>query len=219
MIVDIIIIAILALCVIFGYKRGLIGVAFKFLSLIIAIVLALLLYKPVANFVINNTGIDEEIEKTIAKNIDFSKYENKTEKEIIEESNMPQVVVNQIKKSIDTTIDTAKESVEKTVTRQLSNSIINIAILIILFIVIKIILLVINLVGDVISKLPLIKQFNKLGGTIYGILEGAIIVYGILALILIVTPMTQSTGLLEVINSSTLGNMLYNNNILLKFFG
>lgn len=45
MILDIIIIGIILLCVILGYKKGLIEVAFKLISFIIAIVLSLLLYR------------------------------------------------------------------------------------------------------------------------------------------------------------------------------
>lgn len=220
MIIDLIIIAIILVCIFFGYKRGLIGVAFKFLSLILAIILAFMLHGPVSNFIINNTSIDEKIENTISKNIDLSNYENKTPEEISQtEGNIPQVFLNQFKKSMQNTIDNTKENVEAALVKQLSNSIINITVLIILFIVIKLILLVINLIGDIISKLPVINKFDKLGGIIYGILEGFLIVYGILALCLIIAPFIQGNNLLEILNNSNLGSMLYNNNILLKIIG
>jgi len=45
MILDLVIIGIILLCVFFGYKRGLIEVAFKLISFIIAIILSLLLYR------------------------------------------------------------------------------------------------------------------------------------------------------------------------------
>ena len=61
MIIDLIIVAIIAVCVLLGYKRGLIGVAFKLISLILAIVLALILHGPIASFIINNTAVEEKI--------------------------------------------------------------------------------------------------------------------------------------------------------------
>ena len=44
-IIDIIIIAIIALCVILGYKRGLTGSLLKILSFVLAIVIAFILFK------------------------------------------------------------------------------------------------------------------------------------------------------------------------------
>ena len=112
-----------------------------------------------------------------------------------------------------------KENIETALVKQLTASLISITVLIILFIVIKLILLVINLVTDIISKLPVINKFDKLGGIIYGVLEGLLIVYGILALCLIIAPFIQGNDLLQIINNSNLGSMLYNNNILLKLIG
>lgn len=220
MLVDLIIIGIIALCIFLGFKRGLIGVAFKFISLIIAIVLALLLHGPVSNFIINNTTIDEKIEEVISKNVDFSKYENKSIDEISNENNnIPDVLFKQFKDSIQESIDSAKGNVQQAIVKKLSNSIINITIILILFILIKIILAIINLMADIISKLPVINQFNKLGGVIYGLIEGFLIIYILMAICLIIAPLIQATGIIEMINSSSIGKILYDNNILLKFIG
>ena len=69
MILDIIIILIILLCVIMGYKKGLIEVAFRLISFLIAIILSLMLYVPVSNYIIENTNIDEQIKTIIVNNI------------------------------------------------------------------------------------------------------------------------------------------------------
>ena len=66
--IDLVVIGIIILSTYLGYKKGLIGVAFKILSFIIAIIITLILYKPVTNIIIQNTTWDEKIEQTI-KNI------------------------------------------------------------------------------------------------------------------------------------------------------
>ena len=71
--IDIIIIAIIGVCIFLGYKRGLIGVIFKILSFFIAVIVALVLFKPVSYFVINNTKIDEQIESSIIEIIEGKK--------------------------------------------------------------------------------------------------------------------------------------------------
>ena len=46
-IIDIVIVAIIALCLFLGYRRGLTGSLLKILSFVLAIVIAFILFKPV----------------------------------------------------------------------------------------------------------------------------------------------------------------------------
>ena len=54
-VIDIVVIAILVLNIIIGYKKGLINVVFNILAFFIAIIITFILYKTVSNFIINNT--------------------------------------------------------------------------------------------------------------------------------------------------------------------
>ena len=62
---DILLIAILLISIVLGYKKGLINVAFNLCAFIIALIITLVLYKPITNFVIDNTEFDEKIESVI----------------------------------------------------------------------------------------------------------------------------------------------------------
>lgn len=217
MVIDIIIIAIMAACILAGYRKGLIGVAFHLVSFIIAILVALLLHGPISNFIIQNTQIDDKIEDMIVKNIDPSRFEEGQTNLTKEEQNMPKIVVNYIQEAIQDNVNNAKNNIEDVIAERIAITIINIATIIILFILVRIILIVINKIGDMIAKLPIISQFNKTGGIIYGVIEGLFIIYVLLALCLIIAPFIQSTELLSYINTSYIGKMMYNNNILLKF--
>ena len=66
---DIVVIAIIALCTFIGYKQGLVKSAIKILSFFIAIIVALVLYKPVSGVIINNTPIDENIKNVMIEKI------------------------------------------------------------------------------------------------------------------------------------------------------
>ena len=56
--IDIIVLVIIALFTFIGYKKGLINVAFKLISFVLAIVISLILYKPLSNYIINKTTLD-----------------------------------------------------------------------------------------------------------------------------------------------------------------
>lgn len=204
--VDIIIIAIIALFTFWGYHRGLIGVAFKILTFFVAILVALFLYKPVSNLIIKNTNIDEKIENTIIEK--FSSKEN----EQINEENMSQVLVNYIS---NYTSEVQNETVN-IVANQLAIASINVIVAVGLFIITKLILIIFRAISKIIAELPIIKQFDKTGGIIYGLIQGFLVIYLILAIISIFAPMIESLEIINNINNSIIGNFLYNNNIILK---
>mgnify|MGYP003319333125 CR=1 FL=1 len=68
-IIDLIIIAFIALSVFLGYKKGIVNLAIGACTFIIALVVTLILYKPVGNLIINTTGIDEMLQNTILEKV------------------------------------------------------------------------------------------------------------------------------------------------------
>jgi uncharacterized membrane protein required for colicin V production len=200
-IIDLIIVLIMLLFIFLGYKRGLVKVAFKLCTFFIAIIVAFVFYKPVAKLVIANTNIDETIETAITRKI---LPEGATETQEVDLSqDLPSII---LKNSSDTV---------QSISKSFTNTIIETACLLLIFIIVKIVLKFVTALADLIAKLPILKQFNKLGGTLYGIIEGLFIVFLGFAIISLIAPMLDSS-VLDAINSSTLGSICYNNNLLLK---
>ena len=200
-IIDLIIVLIMLLFIFLGYKRGLVKVAFKLCTFFIAIIVAFVFYKPVAKLVIANTNIDETIETAITRKI---LPEGATETQEVDLSqDLPSII---LKNSSDTV---------QSISKSFTNTIIETACLLLIFIIVKIVLKFVTALADLIAKLPILKQFNKLGGTLYGIIEGLFIVFLGFAIISLIAHMLD-TSVLDAINSSTLGSICYNNNLLLK---
>ena len=206
-VVDIVILAILVLCVIIGYVRGLTGSLIKIVSFVLAIVIAFVLFVPVSSLIIDNTQIDENIENSIREAI-VQDSEGK-------EENMPETITDYIVQKVDEASDDAKEAVADNTAREVAVTIVKAGTWLILFIVARILLICLRFITSLITKLPIIKQFDKLGGVIYGILEALIIIYVLLAIISFISPMMNGT-LANAIDDSFIGSMMYNNNILLK---
>ncbi len=197
-ILDLIILAVILVTTFIGYKKGLIKAAFGILSFIIALIISLLLYKPVSNFIINYTPIPDKIETHIENRISTSNEE--------ETDNF-----------ISNYYHNIKNSSVSIIAHNMTNSIINIASVFIVFILTRIILFFIRFSGDLIAKLPLIKQFNHIGGFIYGLFAGFIIIYAILTIIAILAPIIDLNNIIKLINNSIIGNIMYNNNIIFMF--
>ena len=206
-IIDLIIVAVIAICIIIGYVRGLTGCLIKILSFVLSLVIAFILFVPVSNFVIENTQIDESLEKSIREMLIS---DNKSSEE-----EMPTAMSDYINKRAEEIVDNAKEEVVNATARDISQTIVKAGTWIALFIVARIALIFLKLITSLISKLPVIKQCDKLGGIIYGVLEGLLITYFALAVISFITPITNK-NLSENINKSYLGSQMYNHNLLLK---
>ena len=212
-IIDLVIVAIIALCVLVGYYKGLTGSLLKIISFVLALIIAFVLFKPVSNFIINKTNWDENLEQAIKQSIlkDEEKTNGETQKE-----NMPEVITDYINNAVEKAGNEAKTAIVDSTARDVSIMIINIAVAITLFIVSKIILLLIKGLANLLTKLPVIKQFDKLGGIIFGILQSLVIIYMALAIISFVSPMMSETGIIEGLQKSYIGSTMYNNNLLLK---
>lgn len=195
MLLDLIIVLIIVLFTFIGYKRGLVKTAINILSFFIALIISITLYKTVGNIVINNTEIDEKIEATITSKITAEDLEEKYEI-------LPNALVETGENAVN---DMAKALTEK---------IIYIGVFIILFVALKIVLVFVKILADLITKLPIIKQFDKTGGIIYGLVKGILIVTVIFAVISLTSPMINEEYI-NTINNSVIGSLLYNHNLLI----
>lgn len=159
-VIDIILIAIVLLSTFLGYKKGLVKLGAKLFAGIIAIILTLVLYRPVSDIIIKNTTIDEKIENAIIQNTTSFVNENTKDNSVTTQ------ITNQVKNEM------LPEEAEK-----ISNGVIYSVTAIVLFLVSKIVLSIIISLIDSIAKLPILKQFNEIGGIAYGIVRGVIIVF------------------------------------------
>lgn len=199
--IDFIVIGIIALFTFIGYKKGLIKVAFSLVSFILAIIISIILYRPISNFIITYTPIDDNIEIAISERLESPDTSDEESQDIV--SNY----YNNLKNSSTSVIASG-----------MSKTIISISSMIIVFIISKVILFFFRFIGDLIAKLPLIKQFNSAGGFLYGLLKGFIIVYVLLALIALISPMIDINNIVTMINNSIITNIMYNNNIIFILF-
>lgn len=197
-IIDLIIIAFILLSIFLGYRKGLVSLAIGACTFIIALVVTLILYKPVGNLVINTTGIDEMIQNTILEKVnDVIAEDSETSNQLIE---------------------SAKNGLLPETSKTLANNIVYGGVMLILFIGAKIALRLVKAIANLIAKLPIISQFNKLGGALYGLLRGALLVYVVLMIIAIIGTVNPKNVVHQNLNESTLGKTMYENNILNMFF-
>lgn len=195
--VDVIIIALVVLSTFLAYKKGLVAQAIKLCAVIIAVIATLLFYRPVANFIINNTDIDETIQNSIYERAyDVAKQKTNNEN--------PETDI----------VEGAKLAGIQHTSRELSIQIINVAVILILFFGIKIALRFVTAIANAVAKLPILNKLNKVGGIIYGLIRGIVIVYACLLLISFIGKVDDTSVLHKTVEQSNIGKTMYENNIL-----
>lgn len=211
--IDLVILAIVLLCIILGYKKGLTKCIIKILSFLIAIAVAFILFKPVSNLIINNTTIDDNIRNSIINLVQDDVEENG---KVSENSNLPQSMIEHINESIEKSVNETKMTVVNSVADNISIGIVNVCVAIGLFVITRIALIFVSALSSIITDLPIVKQADKIGGIIYGLVEALIIIFVVFAIISFISPMLESSMLITAINKSVIGSLLYNNNLLLN---
>ena len=193
-VVDLIIVAIILLSTFLAYKKGIITLAIQLVAVVIAIVLTLILYKPVSNVIINVTGIDETIQNAI-----------------LEEAND---IMTNGEEGSNQVVESIQNNMLPETARTISINIIEGAVILILYIVIRIILRFVTALANLVSKLPILNQLNQLGGIIYGILRGILIVYIILLLVNLSGEIEPQNQVYTAVEGSYIGKVMNENNIL-----
>ena len=194
-ILDVILVAIILLSAFLGYKKGLVKLGAKLFAGIIAIILTIIIYKPVSQMIINNTGIDEKIEGIIIENTENFINKKTQEENVITENIENKILPEQAK--------------------NIAKSTVYIATALILFLVVKIALsIIISLIGFI-AELPILKQFNEVGGLAYGLIRGCLIAIICILIMGVITKINPENALNEKIQDSHLTKIIYQN--IIKF--
>lgn len=197
-VVDVVIVAIIALSTLLAYRKGLISLAIGLVSFIVALVLTLILYRPIASIIINYTSIDDMIANSIYADSSDSIDQNAENAEYL--------------------IDQAKNNLLPEAAHNLANNIITGIVALVLFVAIQIILRLIKALANLIAKLPILSQINKAGGVVYGLLRGVLIIYVVMLLISISAEIDPENAAFTAIEDSYIGNFMYENNLLKNMF-
>ena len=205
---DIIILAIFALNIFICYKKGLVKLAVGLIAVVVAIILAFALYKPVSNLVMEKTGINEKIENLIIENFSAKTSEGQEVRYV--------GLIDYIEKYATDAVNKTQNEIVYETAGTLAVKVTNVIVLLAIFIVVRALLLLLTFVSDMITSLPLIKQCNEVGGVVYGIIKALLIVYVILAILFFVVLVSGNTQISDIVSSSYITKFLYEHNIILN---
>lgn len=215
MIIDIVLIVILLLGALIGYKRGFVKVIVKLGTFALAIALAFILQSSVAVFVGKSLGLENSINIAVEeKLVKFTKTE---EKEGQNNVNIP-ILEKTIEEINQASVDKKTEIISDW-SSKITDFVIKGISFMLIFIVVSILMGIIGLILDTVCKLPVLKTLN---GTLGASTEVLLMVFRILILLAIISflsPLEILNSVTKYINESCITKWLYENNIIISILG
>jgi len=207
-ILDIIVVAIIALNVYLCYRKGLVNLAVGLIAVVAAIILSVIFYKPVTNLVVENTDFDETLQNTIVETF------------TPEGASAGQVRYVGILSYLETELGNAVNETQNEVVYEtagaMAEKIISLVVFIVIFTAVRVALFALTFVADAITSLPILKQLDDVGGILYGLVKALLIIYVVLAVVSVIVGFTANTSITNIISSSYVTKFLYDNNIILN---
>ncbi len=204
---DVVLILFLALCVYFYYNKGLVMTLFGFCTTIFSLVLSRVT-SPFLADILRRTSIFDSIRSYISETI-LTGGTGKGE-EFIDSLSIPEFLKTNILQNIQT------GNVNDYVSGYIASFVINIIAMIIIFAIFIIVFSVLANTLKAVSRLPVIKTANKLGGGIFGLAQGIIVVWIVFAVCTMFYGKPMFNGINESISNSMIASKLYDSNILIK---
>ena len=211
MIIDIIIIALIALGVFFGYKKGLVGILIGVASLILSIIVAFVLQGPVSEYLYSTpvgTSIESKVTEFVNDTLSSENNENVDSEDNTKKEND---FFSKVIQDATNSEDTVKEA-SKNITMFILKGITFIGI----FILVRIICYILQMILNVVFDLPILHSVNKFGGMAINLVATLLKLWILLAAIQLISSVVAIDFIINLINQSYLTKLLYENNILLN---
>lgn len=213
--------AILLLCGLIGYKRGLIKSAVSAVGIVGAILIANLINPYVKTVLCEHTQVREIVRQKIEENLNTNfeqKMDSVYEKEdYLEQTDLPEIVKNYIRSNADIN----KKQVDlsgyiNSITDYLTDMVMNGISYVTTAAVLLLIVIIALALSEILSGVPIVGGLDKAGGLIFGLVQAFVIIWLLMLVVTFMSAFDWGAQLMDMIQKSDVLSSLYNKNIFLK---
>lgn len=217
---DLVVIGIILGFAVFGMYKGFIMSVFKLLSFVISLALSFLLYPYVSKFLMG-TALHDKIRDKILDSMvlqqsgTFSGAKNAIADKVVENLNVPGFLKDVLKSKFpDPTKLIDMQQINNVISEEMTKIVIYVISIIVLYIIVRVLLIFAKLVLGEVSKLPVFKQVDKLGGFAFGGVEGFLTIYIIFTILMVFSSASSFKGLFGALDNSTIAKYIFEHNFI-----
>lgn len=208
----IIVVAIIVLNAFIGRKVGLVKIIFSLFSFIIALILTAWISPSINGMLKNNETFYEKASQKVEDMLFRDQAETTNDEDLIEGLPLPK----SIKESLQENKEKQVANIKSYIISHVTDIVINALAFVLTFVVVFVGLWVLSIALNIISKLPILNQLNKIAGFFVGGLQGVLIVWIIFILITIFAGTELGGVAYKQVEESTILSYLYDKNVLLN---
>lgn len=216
-------VAIVLICVLVGFRRGLIKSAVSAVGIVGAILLANICNPYVNDFLCKHTEVRNIVHDKIEKNLGLEEMGDKLsvyeQEDYIEKLDLPEIVKDYIRsgdKKNKASADNAEKYLDY-VTDYLTDMVMNgIAYILTVFIIALLLLIALG-ISNILAGVPVIGGIDRAGGIVFGLAQGILIVWLLMLIITFLSAFSWGNQMMAMIDESTILSYAYKENIFLKF--
>ena len=216
------VLALFAILVIRGYRKGFLRIVVSFIGMIVIIFAVRKATPYVSEYLINNTKTYESIQNKVTEkfkeaNLQYDNTIPGNQELTINSYDIPDVLKNNL--IINNTEEMYKTLLvnlfEEYVSAYMASLAVKALAFVLLFAVLNIAFKILLDVVDLISRIPVLKGFNRLAGALLGFVESLLIVWVVFFLTVMFIGNDSGSEIFKMIAESKLLTFLYNSNVLL----
>lgn len=211
--VDIIIMTIIIASIIKGYSDGFMLSVFSIIGFIVAIVAAKLYFRGLSHYLATSTPLYNKLYLTVLKSI-------KSTDSIFQEESLNGLHLPKAFENIELYTEAIQVNpgpIAENIAGTLSTIIINILSILAIYFAVRIIFAVLISILNALVELPILKQFNKIGGIAVGILKGILGAMILFALTIPLTTIFPMEWLARAIDRSVIAGYFYRYNFIIPW--
>ncbi len=222
-ILDIVVLIVLVFCIFRGIKRGAVRTIFSLFSFIIALVLTFMLASPFAQYM-EKLSFGESMHASISKAVEDKIDGFLFKEEDVETTNTTESILDTLsvptymKKSLflksDFFVRNSDVPASKAVADTLASAYMKLIYSVVLFVLLLIGLRLLRILAELVFKLPLLKDVNRIVGAVAGLINGIVIAYLLLSAVSALSSLPGAEWLQSAMESSYIFKNIYENNAL-----
>lgn len=211
--------------VIVGWAQGLFKVLVSVAGLIASILVATYIAPNVSGYLEEHTMLDDNVAAYIAEELEFSDLDEETSRgvqvEVINQLPLSETLKSNILDNNNSEMYSALGAmgVYDYIAKSIAVVILNAAVFLVLVIVCRVFFAVLGKAMDGLSRLPIVRSIDKIGGGLLGAMKGLILIWILFLLLSITSTAEVSQEIIGSINQFPVFKLLYDNNLLLDIVG
>lgn len=220
---DFLVIAIMALCIMGGAWRGFIRTVLGFANFIIAIFLTNLLYPHVGRFLRGIDGLFYALSTSIGRmmglDVLIEERAGQAYGELINSLPLPQALINALYENSTPLVHDALGALNigEYISNFLAGIVINIISLVIVFIIVIVALAFLSRALNLVAKLPVIKQLNRLLGGVLGAIFGLLLTWIVMAVVVVYMSANSAVDMAYLLDNSPIARPIHEMNFVVDF--